>query len=87
MSNVNYERPAPIRDEAKTTEKLLLLLAVDGGSNFTKSLSLTANLSIRQVNRLLRKSGRATVTRTRDSGYNDYWCKLTSIPKITMAWE
>jgi hypothetical protein len=84
-----YERPPRITDEANAIERLLILLAVDNGTDFTSSLSRKSGLSTRQVNRLLRKSGRVSVKRSpmsKDVGDNDYWCQLTSKPKLVLEW-
>lgn len=83
-----YERPPRINNEAQEIERLLILLAVDGGLSLTSSLSTKSHLSTRQINRLLRKSGHAVVTRSQDkaASSNDYYCQLTSTPKITLEW-
>ncbi len=84
-----YNRPPRITNEARETHKLLILLAVENNVDFTSNLSTKSGLSTRQVNRLLRKSGRVNVTRRRDThlgGNNDYRCRLTSTPKIVLEW-
>jgi len=71
------DRAKRIMNELEAVARLLRILAVDGYAYTSKIKEWNwKSLTTRQINRLLRRTGKATVTRDRSLGYNDYLWKL-----------